>query len=367
MKRAVVAVVGLFMAVSASASSVSLPAVANPAADLVVVFDTLQAEKAMNADLWKKIQADKKRAQQRSSDKSPFKTEGRDIAGTINVTFISFSPFRFIADGLLYVSGGKGTSMREDAATLADMAKDSGYEVTKSGDKKTPVYAFDMKAISDDDGDEGMPVIGAVLTVLDDSQARFTFRWGIGSEEALKLEQPAANTVATNLPPPLAAALAAAPLSGAALGLVGNAERLAELPLDMNEEQRSLKELLVQLEAFSVVFRVDGADMHIEASLMFKSNETAVVRRDEFVHDCEQLRTEMAAHGGSMLRTITAGGEDRSVKVDAAIDIDSAWAFFSRFENSGRRPPAASGQSKPPGGSSSVGTRRRGVSKLIQN
>ena len=200
MKRAVAAGVGLFMAVSASAASVSLPAVANPAADLVVVFDTLQAEKAMNADLWKKIQADKKRAQQRSSDKSPFKTEGRDIAGTINVTFISFSPFRFIADGLLYVSGGKGTSMREDAMTLVDMAKDSGFEVTKSGDKKTPVYSFDMKATPDDDGAEGMPVCGAVLTVIDDSQARFTARWGIGPEEARKLERSTADTVATNTP-----------------------------------------------------------------------------------------------------------------------------------------------------------------------
>jgi len=335
MKRAVVAVVGLFMAVSASAASVSLPAVANPAADLVVVFDTLQAEKAMNADLWKKIQADKKRAQQRSSDKSPFKTEGRDIAGTINVTFISFSPFRFIADGLLYVSGGKGTSMREDATTLVDMAKDSGFEVTKSGDKKTPVYSFDMKAISDDDGDEEMPVCGGVLTVIDDSQARFTFRWGIGSEEALKLEQPAANAVATNLPPPLAAALAAAPLSSSALGLVGNAERLAELPLDGNEEQKDLKSFLVQLKTFTLVFRAEGVDLRIWANLVFKNDESAAARRDEFAHDCEQFRATMAAQGGSMLRTITTSGEGRAITVDASVDIGEAWTFVSRFENAG--------------------------------
>ena len=62
------------------------------------------------------------------------------------------------------------------------------------------------------------------------------------------------------------------------------------------------------------------------------------VRRAEFVHGSEQLRTELAAHGGSMLRTITSGGEGRSVTVDAAIDIRSVWSYLSRFENSGRRP-----------------------------
>ena len=362
-----VASIVVLLSVSAIAAAPSTTTAARPTADIVVVFDTLQAEKAMDGNLWKRIQTDKKKAQMRSRDKSPFKTEGRDVAGTVNVSFISFSPFRFVADGLVSVSGGKGSSIREDAEALAGMAKDSGYEVVKSGGKKTPIYAFDMKAVPDDDGDEELPVSGAMLTVLDDSQARFTARWGIGAEEARKFEQSGANTVATNAPPPLAAALSATPLSGVALGLVGNAERLAELPLDANEEQRSLKELLVQLSAFAVVFRVDGTDLHIEANLMFKSNDTAVARRDEFVHDCEQLRTEMAAHGSGMLRTIAAGGEDRSVKVNVAIDIRSAWAFLSRFENSGRRPPAASGQSKPPGGSSSVGTRRRGVSKLIQN
>ena len=157
MRRIVLAVVGMVLAAAESAATESLSAAASPAADLVVAFDTLQAEKAMDANLWKRIQSDKKRALQRSRDKSPFKTEGRDIAGTVNVSFISFSPFRFIADGVLCVSGGKGTSMREDVAMLADMAKDSGFEVSMSGGKKTPTYSFDMKAVPDDDGDEIMP------------------------------------------------------------------------------------------------------------------------------------------------------------------------------------------------------------------
>lgn len=335
--KLVVSIVAL-LSVSAIAAVPSTTTAARPTADLVVAFDTLQAEKAMDGDLWKKIQDDKKKAQRHSREKLPFKTEGRDLAGTVNVSFISFTPFRFIADGLLCVSGGKGNSMCEDAATLADMAKDSGFKVTKSGGKKTPVYTFDMKATPDDDGDEEMPIIGAVLTVIDDSQARFAARWGIGPEEARKLEQSAANTVATNSPPPLAAALAAVPLAGSAFGLVGNAERLAELPLDGNEEQKALKELLVQLETFTLMFRAEGADLRIGANLMFKSEETAVARRAEFVHDCEQVRTEMAAQGGTMMRTIAAGGEGKSVTVDAAIDIRSVWSYLGRFENSGRRP-----------------------------
>jgi len=332
-----VASIVALLSVSAMAAAPSTTAAARPTADLVVAFDTLQAEKAMDGELWKRIQTDKKKAQKRSRDKSPFKTEGRDIVGTVNVSFISFSPFRFVADGLLGVSGGKGSSIKEDAAVLADMAKDSGYEVTKSGDKKAPVYTFDMKAVPDDDGDEELPVSGAVLTVLDDSQARFTARWGIESDDAQKLEQSAADTVTTNTTPPLAAALAATPLSSSALGLVGNAERLAELPLGANEEQKALKELLVQLKTFALVFRAEGADLRIGANLVFKSEETAAVRRAEFVHDCEQLRTEMVVRGGRMLRTITAGGEGRSLKVDAAIDIRSAWSYLGRFENPGRR------------------------------
>lgn len=334
MKRIALAVVGMVLAATASAAAVSLSAAASPAADLVVAFDTLQAEKAMDANLWKRILADKKKAQQRSRDKSPFKTEGRDIAGTVNVSFISFSPFRFIADGLLCVSGGRGTSMREDVATLADMAKDSGFEVTMSGGKKSPVYSFDMKAIPDDDGDEILPVNGAVLSVLDDSQARFTARWGIGAEDAEAWKNERA---AKDVGQPLAEALAATPIANSALAIVGNAERLAELPLDENEEQKYLKELLVQLKTLSFVFRVEGGDLRIMANLIFKDEEMAAVRRTEFAQDCELVRTAMAAQGGSMLRTITAGGEGSAVTVDAAVDISAAWAFVSRFENAGRK------------------------------
>ena len=334
MRRIVLAVVGMVLAAAESAATESLSAAASPAADLVVAFDTLQAEKAMDANLWKRIQSDKKRALQRSRDKSPFKTEGRDIAGTVNVSFISFSPFRFIADGVLCVSGGKGTSMREDVAMLADMAKDSGFEVSMSGGKKTPTYSFDMKAVPDDDGDEIMPVNGAVLSVLNDSQARFTARWGIGPEEVKTWKNERA---AKDGDQPLAEALAATPLSDSALGLVVNAERLAELPLDGNEEQKALKELLVQLKTFALVFRVEGTDLHIGANLMFKNDEAATARRTEFAQDCEQLCATMAAQGGGMLRTITAGGEGRALTVDAAVDIRAAWALISRFENPGRK------------------------------
>jgi len=322
------------LSVSAMAAAPSTTAAASPTADLVVAFDTLHAEKAMDANLWKMIQSDKKKAQQRSREKSPFKTEGRDIAGTVNVSFISFSPFRFIADGLLRVSGGKETSMREDAATLSDMAKDSGFEVTKSGGKKTPVYSFDMKAVPDDDGDEGMPVNGAVLSVIDDSQARFTARWGIGPEEAEAWKNERA---AKDGEQPLAEALAATPIANSALAIVGNAERLAEIPLDENEEQKSLKELLVQLTTLSIVFRVEGGDLRIVANLIFKEEAMATARRTEFAQDCEQFRTVMAAQGGSMLRTVTAGGEGRTVTVDAAVVLRAAWGLVSRFENAGRK------------------------------
>ena len=107
--------------------------------------------------------------------------------------------------------------------------------------------------------------------------------------------------------------------------------------MDGNEEQKALKELLVQLKTFALVFRVEGTDLHIGANLMFKNDEAATARRTEFAHDCEELRATMAAQGGSMLRTIMAGGEGRALTVDAAVDIRAAWALISRFENPGRK------------------------------
>ena len=335
MKLVASIVTGLAVSMVTAAAPSSTISAARPTADLVVTFDTFQAEKAMDGNLWKMIQAEKKKAQKRSSDKSPFKTDGRDIAGTVNISFISFSPFRFVADGLLCVSGDKGTSIREDAATLADMAKDLGYEVTKSGGKKTPIYSFDMKAIPDDEGDEVLPVNGAMLTVHDDSQANFVARWRIGLKEAEAWKRERDAKISEK---PLAQALAATPLSSSSFGLVGNAERLAGLPLDENEEQKALKELLVQLKTFAVVFRVDSGDLRISANLMFKSDAMAAARRTEFAQDCEQLRTAMAAQGGGMLRTVSTGGEGKTLTVDAAVDIRTAWSFISRFENAGRRP-----------------------------
>ena len=81
----------LLLPVSVIAADPSTTVAARPTADIVVAFDTLQAEKAMDGDLWKMIQTDKKKAQKHSRDKSPFKTEGRDIVGTVNVSFISLT------------------------------------------------------------------------------------------------------------------------------------------------------------------------------------------------------------------------------------------------------------------------------------
>ena len=323
------------LANAASIAAVSSPAsVVRPTADLVVVFDTLHAEKAMDVNLWKKIQADKKRAQKRSREKSPFKTDGRDIAGAVNVSFVSFDPFRFTADGLLNVSGDKGTSIREDSAALADMAKDSGYTVEKRGGKKTPEYVLSMDEIKDDDGDIALPQSGAVLTVLDDSQAKFTIRWGVSKKD---VESLATEAAAKKADPPLADALKAAPLTDTSLTVVADAKKFASLPLDENEEQKALKELLVQLSTFTISVRVDGGNLRLSAVLDFKNVDDATARRAEFQQDCETAISAFKRQGGT-LRTLSAGGEGKMLTIEASLDIRSAWDFLSRFENSGRRP-----------------------------
>lgn len=318
-----------------SIAAVPSPAsVARPTADLVAVFDTLQAEKAMDKGLWQRIQADKKRAQKRSREKSPFKTDGRDIAGVVNVSFVSFDPFRFTADGLLSVSGGKGTSIQEDVGALAGMANDSGYKVEKRGGKKTPEYELSMDAVKDDDGEAILPPTGAILSVLDDSQAKFAARWGLSKRD---VEALAASSDEQNANPPLADALKAAPLSGTSLTVVGNAVKLANLPLDGNDEQKALKELLLQLSTFTISVRADGGELRISALLHFRNEDDAMARRDEFRQDCEAILTALKRQQGGTVRTLSAGGEGKTLTVDAALDIRSAWEFVSRFENSGHR------------------------------
>ena len=334
MNRFVLVLVLLASAVAVAAVP-SAASVARPAADLVVAFDTLQAEKAMDRELWQRIQSDKKKAQKRARDKSPFKTDGRDIAGVVNVSFVSFDPFRFTADGLLSVSGGKGTSIKEDVGALADMAKDSGYTVEKRGGRKTPEYELSMDAIDDDDGESILPPTGAVLSVLDDSQAKFVARWGLSKND---VEALAASSGEENANPPLADALKAAPLSGTSLTVVGNAVKLASLPLDGNAEQKALKELLQQLSTFTISVRADGGELRISALLHFRNEDDATARRAEFRQDCEAILAALKRQQGGMVRTLSAGGEGKALTVDASLDIRSAWDSLSRFENSGRRP-----------------------------
>ena len=325
----------VFWSAASVAAAPAPTSVARPTADLVVTFDTLHAEKAMDGEIWKKIQDDKKRAQKRSRDKSPFKTEGQDIAGVVNVSFVSFNPFRFIADGVLSVSGGNGMSIKDDVDTLAEMAKDSGYAVVKSGGKKTPIYAIDLAEQSDDEGTV-FPANGVEFTVLNDTQVRFFARWGVVVDEFKKMREAMTDNAGGGAPP-LASALDSAPLSGTALTIVGNAVRFADLPLDGNDEQRSLKDLLRQISTFTISARVDGKVLKLTALLVFKDEESAMARRTEFATDCNQVLSALTVQK-SMVQTLTSGGDGRNLTVEATLDIRKAWDTLCQFENTGRRP-----------------------------
>ena len=315
--------------------------VARASADMVIAFDTLHAEKAMDKDLWRMIQEDKNSAKGRSHEKPMFNTEGRDIAGIVNVSFLSFDPLRYVADGSLLVSGGKGASMQDDAAALANVAKKSGYGVSIVGGKKSPIYAFDMPEISEE-AEVVMPPNGAVLSVLDEARAEFTARWRVLSNE---VQSVMAETKARE--PVLEESIAVTPLTDVSFAVIVNAEKLSELPLDGNEEQKSMKELLAQLKTLSLVFRAKGKSLLVSASLVFKDAGSAELRRTEFEQDFKQIRElsgEKSVNQVGMLESLGIRVDDKVLTLDASVDIRSAWLLISRFGNGAsrkRKKPAA--------------------------
>ena len=321
-----------------------LPASAvRSSADMIIAFDTLQAEKAMDKDLWSMIQKDKNRAKRRSHEKSMFNTEGRDIAGIVNVSFLSFDPLRYVADGSLLVSGGKGASMQDDAKALANSAQESGYSVVASGGKKSPIYTFDMPEMTEE-GESVMPPNGAVLSVLDEARAEFTARWRVPSNE---VQSAMAEIKARE--PVLSEAIANTSLTDVSFAAIVNAEKLSELPLDGTEEQKSLKELLVQLKTLSLVVRAKGKSLLVSASLVFKDAENAELRRAEFERDFKQVLELSGGKSGNqagMLESLTTRVDDKVLTLDASVDIRSAWSFLSRFDGGGARKAKANRKKK---------------------
>ena len=233
--------------------------------------------------------------------------------------------------------------MQGDAAALADVAKESGYGVTSDGGKKTPVYSFDMPEMSED-GVPVMPPNGAVLSVLDEARAEFTARWRVPSNEVRS-----AMAEARAREPVLAEAIANTSLTDASFAAIVNAEKLAELPFDGNEEQKSLKELLVQLKTLSLVFRAQGKSLLVSASLMFKDAEDAELRRAEFERDFKQIRELSCGKSGNqsgMLESLTTRLDGKVMTLEASADIRSAWSFLSRFDGGGARKAKANRKKK---------------------
>ena len=137
---------------------------ASSAADVVVYFNTKQAEIAMDKKLWQRIQKDKNKAVAANPDAQFFDLKNRDMEMVANIYLYSVVPLKASIEGIANITG----DVRGDIKKLLNTLSQEGGgkpEINKQGGLSK--YKFSMPAV------ETLPPADIMFVPINNNQIQF--------------------------------------------------------------------------------------------------------------------------------------------------------------------------------------------------
>ena len=286
----------------------SLWGYADPTADICVYINTKQAEKAMEKNLWDRIQKDKNEAIEKKPGGQMFSTKDRDMELMGNLHIISMEPFAGTLDGVANISG----DMMGDIDKMMENLKqgNSGVDPQISKQNDLDFYTLALP------GTDGLSGLDCMFVPVKPNQIQF--RVNFNAQDAVQkkvLSKPAE-------PSPAIQKFSGQDL---AFACILSPEKLIEIQF-ANDGSEKLVEFLKQMNEIAISVRVAGKQMMLEGSFAFKSESFVT----EFLTIAEPFLSEVkSVAGGETPPRMTSNG--RIVSITVPVSISDAWKLISNM------------------------------------
>lgn len=283
----------------------------SPAADAAVYVNTRQAEKAMTPDLWKQIQKDRKKSLEEDKEEALFDTLGRDLEGVVNLYIRSVTPFRCSLAGVADITGDLGKDIEK---LLKANKENGGPAVQQSKFGKLPAFECPLEI-------SGVPPINLSLIREGDNRIHFQAELNTGEKSKLGLTPPT---------PKSSPAVSLMKQQDLSFAVLAKTERFTEFSYPEEPGALQLKSFLQMLHGVSLVGRVQGDYLLLNAVLKFREEALAS-------HYAQQIRiivSSMQNQKGSpfsMLTNIQASARKDELNISGMLDLRSSWKKMSGF------------------------------------
>lgn len=293
---------------SGTSSGESLWNFASPAADVILYFNTKQAEKAMDKNLWKAIQRDKNRAIDSEPDEQLFDTKNRDMEVIANVYIRSVSPFSATIEGVANITGNIHNDIQKLMGTLS---QNGGPMPQMSKDEKIPKYNLAIPA------NENVPPVDIMFTPVNNNQLHF--RINIVPRDKMSQLTVGTSQAQSRL-------LTTVPQREHSFVLAANVEKIAALPILQNNQSGMAAAYLDKIKTVCLYGHVEKLFLMIQGDIVLNGPEFS----GSFVQLLNLFKTNMAKNfKKEELPQITA--KANIVSVSAKVNIADAWKALSKI------------------------------------
>ena len=301
---------------------------ARPLSDALFYLDTRQGESAMDKNLWKKIERDRKAAS-KTKGKLPVEDEEGDedidpFAGfsdlnpemLFNITLVSRAPLRLMVDGKVCFHAGSDDAVNKALDGLFAAFSDgdvNDYEM-KDEESGARIVSFATE-------EENIPLS---LRVRKAKDGMYEFLLLYNLKKKIDLPPPAQSPHRIRMVESFRS-------SKPACCLVANSIRWAPL-LDGLSESRDLRRLMRKAEAVGISALAKGRSVYITLDAAFRSAEVA----SKYADKSESIAKDVSKiAGGSFLRNIESYAQGMSVSLKAEVDLESSWDSLMTLQPDG--------------------------------
>ena len=295
-------------AVSDAAAEESLWNYASPAADGILYFNTKQAEKAMNKNLWEMIQRDKNAAIDSEPEEQLFDTKNRDVELIVNVYIRSVSPFSAAIEGVANITGNIHNDIQKLMGTLG---QNGGPVPQMSKDEKNPRYNLSIPA------NENVPPVDIMFTPVNNNQLHF--RINIVPKDRMSQYTVETSQAKSKL-------LTTVPQREHSFVLSANVEKISTLPMLQNDRSGMAAVYLDKVRTVCIYGHVQNLFLILRGDIVLKGPEFA----GSFVQLLNVFNTNMSAKiKKDNLVQITS--KSNIVTVSGKVNIADAWDAISKI------------------------------------
>lgn len=296
----------------------SLWSYADPSADVVLYINTKQPEKAMDKDIWDRIQKDKDKAlkEKEKDGDSMFDMKNRDMEVIVNVRLASVTPFRGTIEGVANISG----NMQGDIDKMMEMLNQPPEEGTAPQpqvSKKNDMNFYNLN-LKDDENTQNTDIMIVPVTP---NQLHFRVNINPSDPMAQTLVKPPAATGTTP-----SEGFAKFVGQDVALACYLIPDKLAELTLTETDAMEVMGSFLKKVSDVALSAQVSGPLTMLKGAFTFKSETNAA----EFAETAKEVLPTLQSYLGTEQAPRSALN-GKVLELTIPFNTSDAWDMISRL------------------------------------